>query len=231
MSKQAERDYPLKVEQGHLYRKPFDDPRSLREFGLVLQLLQERLPPDGSVLELGCGPGWAGLLLARAGWDVLGVDISERMVEIARERADREGITASFEVGDVEELDLERRDFDGVLIFDALHHCPGYSRVLRGAYEHLRPGGFLLLLEPSWLHLYSRHAREATRAYGVTELGFSRRQLRRELLRAGFCRVEHFHDPGPVYRGLRGFLTAGFRLCCGYLSCYPRIKQIVLAQK
>jgi SAM-dependent methyltransferase len=231
MTKQAERDYPLKVDQRHLYRKPFDDPRMLREFGLVLDILTRHVPAGGSVLDLGCGPGWTSLFLARAGWDVVGVDISERMIEIARERADRERTAASFVVADMEEMELERRDFDGVLIFDALHHCPGYAHVLRRACEHLRPGGHLLLLEPSWLHLYSRHAQEATRMFGVTELGFTRRGLRRDLYRAGFSRVYQFHDSGPVYRGVLGFLLANFRLWCSYLSSFPRFKHIVLASK
>jgi SAM-dependent methyltransferase len=231
MSKQAEREFPLRVDPSLLYRKPFHDPQSMREFGLALAVLQERMPPPGSILDLGCGPGWTSMFLARAGWDVLGVDISERMIEIARERAAREGAPAEFIVSDMEELDLARRDFDGVLLFDSLHHCPGYVEVLRRAYEHLRPGGCLLLMEPSWLHLISPSARAATRQYGVTELGFTRRHLRRELARVGFRQVVHYHDSGPAYRGLGGFLRAGLRLWCGYLFCFPRIKQIVLAQK
>ncbi len=231
MSKQAERDYPLRVDPGHLYSKPYDCPRELREFAVGLDVLRRHAPPPGPVLDLGCGSGWTSLFLARAGWDVLGVDISERMVEIARDRADAEGSPAEFLVADVEELDLGRRDFAAVVLFDALHHCPGYAHVLRRGYEHLRPGGCLLLLEPSWLHRYSPHARECERRYGVTELGFSRRGLRRDLLRAGFRRVIDYHDPGPVYRGAGGFLAACARLCCAYLSCFPRIKQIILAEK
>ena len=71
-------------------------------------------------------------------------------------------------------MSLEKRDFDGVLIFDALHHCPRYDQVVARACEHLKPGGHLLVMEPSWLHLVSPHAKEATRVYGVTELGFTR---------------------------------------------------------
>jgi 2-polyprenyl-3-methyl-5-hydroxy-6-metoxy-1,4-benzoquinol methylase len=231
MTKQAEREFPLKVDPRLLYSKPYHHAPSLREFATALEVLQLCLPAGASILDLGCGPGWTSLFLARAGFDVVGVDISERMIEVARERSEQENAPAHFIVADMEELDLERRDFDGVLLFDALHHCPGHAQVLHRACIHLRPGGYLLLMEPSWLHLYSPDARAAARAFDVTELGFSRGQLKRELRRAGFRRHTLYHDGGSVYRGLTGLLRANVRLWCSYLWCFPRVKQILLAQK
>ncbi len=179
MSKQAERDYPLKVDPKLFETLPFSCPRSLREFAAGMEIFQKVLPPGSHVLDLGCGTGWTSAFLARAGYDVVGVDISEPMIEMAWERIEREGVPARFVVADMEELDLEQKVFDGVLLFDSLHHCPGYAQVLERAWLHLRPGGCLMLLEPSWLHLLSRHARAATRTYGVTELGFTRWGLSR----------------------------------------------------
>lgn len=231
MGKQAERDYARTIKQEGLYRRPYGTPRVVREFAGVLELFFRHLPDGGRVLDLGCGPGWTTLFLARAGFEVLGVDIAERMVEIARERAARENVAAEFQVADMEELDLPAKDFDGVLLFDSLHHCDGYAAVLRRACAHLRPGGVLLLMEPSWLHRYSPHARAATRKYGVTELGFTRFHLTRVLKQAGFRTVRHYYDGGDCYRGLAGFLLAQLRLWCGFLAAYPRMKQIVLAVK
>jgi 2-polyprenyl-3-methyl-5-hydroxy-6-metoxy-1,4-benzoquinol methylase len=231
MTKQAEREYAERVEQGHLFRKPFDNPRVFREFAVVLELFHQRLAGGASVLDLGCGPGWTSLFLARAGFEVVGLDISERMIEIARARAADENTPAAFVVGDMEEFDLDRHDFDAVLLFDALHHCPGYKNVLRRAYEYLRPGGLLLLLEPSWLHRYSPHARAVTRQYGVTELGFSRGHLNRTLRAAGFRSLTQCYDGAPPYRGFLGMLLANVRQWCTYLACFPRVKQIILAEK
>jgi SAM-dependent methyltransferase len=230
MSKQAEREYALKVDQAFLYDKPFHDPRVFREFAFVLEVFRQHCP-DGKILDLGCGPGWTSLFLARAGFDVLGVDISERMIEVARERGVAENNPARFQVADMEELDLEERDFDGALFFDCLHHCPQYGEVLRRACEHLRPGGAVLLLETTLLHRYSPHARAESRHYGITELGFSRRQLRRALTAAGFLAPRFFHDPGPVYRGAGGLLHSSCRLWCDYFFYFPRAKNIALAQK
>jgi SAM-dependent methyltransferase len=231
MTKQAEREYPLKVDQEHLYLKPFNDPRVFREFATVLQVFHQLIPTDGAILDLGCGPGWTSLFLSKAGYDVWGADISERMIEIARERALRESSATTFLVTDMEEMDLEKKDFNAVLLFDSLHHCPRFAQVLQRAYEHLRPGGYLLLLEPSWLHRYSPHARAASRTYGVTELGFSRMQLSRCLRRAGFSTITQLYDGGNAFRGIVGFLLTNLRIWSSFLCCSPRVKQIILAQK
>lgn len=231
MTKQAEREFACKVDQNVLFIKPYNDPRTMREYALVLELMTQHLPEGSSILDLGCGPGWSSLMLARAGYRVVGADISERMIEIARERVHREATEAEFVVADMEELDLERREFDGVLLFDCLHHCPGYESVLKRAYEHLRPGGVVLLFETTLLHRFSRHAKDTTRIYGVTELGFSRRQLRRALAAAGFQSIKQFHDPGSCFRGLTGFLRANLWVWFSYFWYFPRSKNIFLARK
>ena len=231
MSKQVERDYADKVDRQHLLDKPFNDPRVFREFAIVLDLFRQRVP-GGKVLGLGCGPGWTSLLLGRAGFHVLGIDISQRMIEIARQRRDIDGASGvAFELADMELLDLERHDFDAALFFDCLHHCPAYQAVLQRTSAHLRPGGYVVLFETTWLHRISPHARQAVRKYGVTELGFTRRQLCRALAASGFPRATFYHDPGPCYRGLGGFLKAAARLSCDYWFVYPQAKNIVLAQK
>ena len=89
----------------------------------------------------------------------------------------------------------------------------------------------MVLFETTLLHRVSPHARRANRTYGVTELGFTRGQLRRALSAAGFGAITFFRDPGPVYRGWGGFLKAALRLWCGFLFYYPRAKNIVVARK
>jgi hypothetical protein len=103
--------------------------------------------------------------------------------------------------------------------------------VLQRACEHLKPGGCLLLFEPSWLHLYSPHARAAVRKFGLTELGFTRWTLSRELRRAGFGSVSHYYDTGGAYRGILGMGYALVRVACSYLTSFPQLKQIVVARK
>jgi SAM-dependent methyltransferase len=230
MSKEAERQYACKVDQEYLFKKPFNEPRVFREFALILEIFGQRLG-KGSILDMGCGSGWTSLWLARAGYRVVGVDISERMIDIARERSITENTPAGFVVGDMENVDLTEHDFDGILFFDCLHHCPEYKKALKRSHAHLRTGGVILLMETTWLHRHSPHARETTRQYGVSELGFTRRQLRRALEEAGFTRICFVHDPGPGYKGVSGFLKAMARVCCDYFLFFPQAKNIVVAEK
>jgi SAM-dependent methyltransferase len=230
VTKQAERGYAANVDSAHLYAKPFNDPRLVREFAVVLELFAERIS-GGSILDVGCGPGWTTLLLAQAGFDAVGVDLAERMIEIAQERSVLSGVAAEFSVGDMEHLDLDRRDFDGALFFDCLHHCPEYPTALRRTFEHLRPGGYVVLMETTVLHRVSPHARQFSAEHGVTELGFSRGELRRALRAAGFGDVQFYFDPGACYRGLGGFLKSCIRLPAAYFLYWPQAKNIVVARK
>lgn len=231
MTKQAEIEYAVKASQPDLYRRPYNCPRVFREFGTVLELFENRIPAGSPVLDIGCGPGWTSLLLARAGYEVLGVDLAERMIEIARERAAAELNPAEFAVADMDSLELSRKDYAGALFFDCLHHCPAYPEAIKRAYAHLRPGGYLALFETTWLHRYSPHARGETATFGITEQGFSRIQLRRALKGAGFTRLEQFHDPGPAFRGLRGAVWTTMRVWCDWITCFPQAKNIFVARK
>jgi SAM-dependent methyltransferase len=230
MSKDAERAFASRVDRGMLLRKPFNNIGLFREFAFVLSVFGERVR-GGRILDVGCGPGWTSSFLARDGYRVLGVDISEGMIAIARERCARDNVEADFVVGDMEDFNVGLSEFDGALFFDCLHHCTAYPQALANSYAHLRPGGYVLLMETTWLHRFSPHARRFSRQFGVTELGFTRRQLRQSLRAAGFRDVEFFHDPGPCFRGVRGFLTASLRLACSYFCVFPRAKNIVVARK
>ncbi len=202
--KQAEVDYPVAIgEEGRrwLRTKPFgnsprETARLIIDFGYVVQLLD--LQPGMRLCELGCGPGWMTRFAVRHGIEAVGYDIAPEMIEIAREQAAAERLDARFEVGDMEELDLGRT-FDACLLYDALHHTPRTDLVLGSAHRALRPGGRLLLAEPNWLHRYQ--GREASDAWGTTELGYTPRRLKRLLRETGFAQIERFHSGGKRLYG------------------------------
>jgi 2-polyprenyl-3-methyl-5-hydroxy-6-metoxy-1,4-benzoquinol methylase len=195
--KQAEREYPERVgEQGRawLRTKPFaNEPREtarhLIDAGYVIELLDLR--PGMRFVELGCGPGWMTRFVARHGLDAHGFDISPRMIEIAREQARAEAVDAQFDVADFEKLDLDGR-FDAALTYDALHHSDRPDLVVASARRALKPGGTLLVAEPNLKHRWQ--GRDASDAFGTTELGYSPRALKRMLRDAGFTDIRRFHN-------------------------------------
>ncbi|MDQ1039678.1 SAM-dependent methyltransferase [Streptomyces sp. V3I8] len=105
-----------------------------------------RGPAD--VLDLGCGTGSLSLLASEARHRVTGVDLSPRMVALAR--AKLAGRDAAFLVGDAAAPPVGEQRFDVVLVRHVLWTLPDPGRVLRHWRGLLRPGGRLVLIEGVW---------------------------------------------------------------------------------
>jgi SAM-dependent methyltransferase len=75
----------------------------------------------GSVLDAGCGTGENALLVASLGLPVLGVDVAETALAIAREKADQRGIQVAFAVADALHLEQLGRRFNTVLDCGLFH--------------------------------------------------------------------------------------------------------------
>ena len=118
------------------------------ECDLVEGIFKDLGRPVRSVLDLGCGTGRHSVELARRGYEVVGVDLSEGMLERARRRAAAEGVSGTtFVLGDVQNVQLGRR-FDAVLSMFAV---VGYQisdaavrSTLVNVRQHLEPGGVFI---------------------------------------------------------------------------------------
>ncbi len=210
--KAGERSYYAQLgEEGrrHAKAKPFSDAdcgRYLCNLGALLLMLGA---PRRSVLDFGCGTGWTSLFLAKAGYDVTGVDISEDAVNLARERAIEEGVTgAHFIVADYEGF-VASREYDYVLFYDALHHAEDEQEAVHAAWRALKPGGAMFAFEPGAGHSGSAGAKRAVETYGVHEKDMPPVYVWKLGKRAGFRRKLFLplpHDAGrAVYR--RDFMT------------------------
>ncbi|WP_019814690.1 class I SAM-dependent methyltransferase [Saccharomonospora saliphila] len=101
----------------------------------------------GSVLDAGCGSGEHTILLAGRGYDVRGIDFSERAVDLARRNAERHGVSASFEMADALALEGTAR-FDTV-VDSALFHVFGAEdrgRYADALHRVCRPGARVYVL-------------------------------------------------------------------------------------
>ena len=106
--------------------------------------LLPHLRPDAEVLDVGCGPGTITLGLARRAGRVVGLDMSEEMVEASRALAARERVdNVSFEVASAYELPFEGGAFDVVYAHQVLQHLADPVAALRDFRRVLRPGGLV----------------------------------------------------------------------------------------
>ena len=100
-----------------------------------------------TVLDLCCGTGSVGLLLAGEGYRVAGVDVSPAMVSLAKRRAEEAGLAVDYFVQDASSLHLGRK-FDLIIsLFDSLNYILESSALQEAFYrasEHLEPGGLLV---------------------------------------------------------------------------------------
>lgn len=122
-----------------------------QDFDADLQMVQQFALRCGSpVLELGCGTGRLLLPLARQGTCVTGIDVSAGMLEVAARKAKAEGLAERVVLlqQDMRELDLENRfGFSFAAINSFLHMMTVEDQLaaLDSVYQHLNPGGLLLL--------------------------------------------------------------------------------------
>jgi len=105
--------------------------------------------PPGRALDLGCGTGTSSLALAKAGWQVTGIDFAPRAIRLAKRKARLAGLTLDFLVGDVVRLHYSLFSvlYDLVLDIGCFHSLSssGKSAYLTQLPSLLAPGGTWML--------------------------------------------------------------------------------------
>ena len=101
---------------------------------------------DGILADLGCGTGDLTLMLTQAGYDVIGIDRSEEMLSVLREKADELGLTGRLLLlrQDLLELDLYGTIRAAVSTFDTFNHIPDLDTAIANAGFFMEKGGVFL---------------------------------------------------------------------------------------
>ncbi len=160
---------------------------------LVDAFEQVGLQPPQNLLELGCGSGWMSEFLALMQFDVLGTSISPHDIQDAQKRiksleAKQLDLKLEFRTAPMESVNqavADRIPFDGVFVFEALHHAYDWREAVRASYTCLKPGGWLIIAnEPNMLHTFISY--RVAKLSNTHEIGFTRTELMKYLKHAGF---------------------------------------------
>lgn len=128
---------------------------------------------SGKVLDIGTGTGWLAIGFAQGlpGVHVVGLDLSDAVLELARENARERGLSSrvSFEKGDAQDMPFEDDTFDLVISGNTLHLLKNPVRMFDEIQRVLKPNGRFLISDfrRSWLGILTEHVRAA---YSVKEV-------------------------------------------------------------
>lgn len=154
----------------------------------------------GTAVDLGCGTGMVLERMQSHTRELIGVDGSPRMLELARRRlaasaTGKKALPVSLRIGELEHLPLRDGEADFACINLVLHHLSDPQAALREIRRGLKKGGLLLISD------FERHAEELMRKeYGDRWLGFDADALCGMLAGAGFA--PRVAERRPVDKGL-----------------------------
>jgi SAM-dependent methyltransferase len=115
-------------------------------------------PADAQWLDVGCGPAFHSLRLAKHGYRVKGLDLSEQVLETARRNVADAGLSDRIELseGNLLDLPLGDREAEYILCWGVLMHVPDVETAVGELARVLRPGGRIMISEnnlASWENL------------------------------------------------------------------------------
>ncbi len=168
-------------------------------YAIVLDVVKEK-----DVLDVACGEGYGSSLMADVARSVVGVDISEEVVQHTSATYSKANLT--FRQGSAIALDFAEASFDVVVSFETIEHLAEQAQMLAEIRRVLRPDGLLVISSPN-RPIYSEESGEHNE-FHVKELDFKEFD---ELLKAQFPAIQYFGQRmlmGSVIQSLEGGQSA-----------------------
>ena len=177
-------------------KKPVADEAAYQK---KLQITREYFRPDMEVLELGCGTGSTAIAHAAYVKHIRAIDISSKMIEIARRKADAANVrNITFERSTIDDLRVPDQTLDAVWALSVLHLLDDKDAVIAKVRTALKPGGVFATSTPclaekmAWFKPIARIGRSLGLIPMVKFL--TTEDLRNGFTRAGFA-IEHEWQP------------------------------------
>ncbi len=155
MGKNHEVDNSIYELYGDRWYTAYDDPVALLraenkvKFPWILNRLRSDCPDHAKILDVGCGGGFLTNELARHGYSVNGVDLSQESLKVAE--AHDETKSVRYEVADAYKLPFADESFDALTAMDFLEHVEDPERVIKEFSRVLKPNGLF------FFHTFNRN--------------------------------------------------------------------------
>jgi 2-polyprenyl-3-methyl-5-hydroxy-6-metoxy-1,4-benzoquinol methylase len=127
----------------------YDRFADIKRLEFIRKNLFSTLPANGRVLDVGCGNGIISLQLGKDGFNIKGIDVSDKAIQKAQ--ANNPFANVTFEVADAEKLKASGETFDAIVCSEVLEHLNNPGRLLRELIPILKDTGILLVTVPNGL--------------------------------------------------------------------------------
>ncbi|MBY9007063.1 MAG: class I SAM-dependent methyltransferase [Candidatus Lokiarchaeota archaeon] len=104
---------------------------------------------DGKkILDIGCGRGHISFYLAREGANVIGIDLSESLIDHCKQEAEKLKLNLEFKIMNAQIPDFEDQTFDIIIGSRAIHHLPNLDIFFKECKRLLKKKGYIVFIEP-----------------------------------------------------------------------------------
>lgn len=110
---------------------------------ILVSLIEDKMIKKGEVLDVGCGEGFYSIYLAKKGFSVTGIDISEKAIKLAKKNAKKAKVKVKFKSLNLLDLKNLGGKFDFILEWAVLHHVEPKKRkkYVREVFNKLKKHG------------------------------------------------------------------------------------------
>ncbi|SEH05398.1 class I SAM-dependent methyltransferase [Candidatus Venteria ishoeyi] len=125
----------------------FERIADIKRLNFIIKTLQQYLPQGAEVLDVGCGNGVISRSLGANGFNVKGIDISEKT--IAKAKSLNTFSNVSFEVCSAEQLVASGKKYHAVICSEVLEHLNEPDKLLQTLHETIHDSGVLIVTVPN----------------------------------------------------------------------------------
>ncbi|MGX5819038.1 class I SAM-dependent methyltransferase [Chitinophaga lutea] len=118
-----------------------------KRLNFIVDSLKNEIPANARILDVGCGNGVISRHLGQFGYEVLGIDISDKTIAVARSKNKLPNVR--FEAISAEQLTVQGLQYDAVICSEVLEHLDNPGILLNTIYKSLRENGVLIVTVPN----------------------------------------------------------------------------------